>query len=196
MPALPRVDNALRLASEAALQESLLTTFLGLRLSNERAILGAAAMLAAVLSTASRLLPLQPHPQSLSDAGDAATVLASLTLISVRVRSVLATAVLPPVDMALRRASDAERLLLEATLTLLLPIAAGLLAAACGAGVTVALTWTLAGDVAAEDLALAAEDEPNADLPELDNALRLASARARLLLPCVFAVCAISILAK
>lgn len=196
MPALPRVDNALRLASEAALQESLLTTFLGLRLSNERAILGAAAMLTAVLSTASRLLPLQPHPQSLSDAGDAATVLASLTLISVRVRSVLATAVLPPVDMALRRASDAERLLLEATLTLLLPIAAGLLAAACGAGVTVALTWTLAGDVAAEDLALAAEDEPNADLPELDNALRLASARARLLLPCVFAVCAISILAK
>jgi len=70
MPALPRVDNALRLASELARQESEFTIALGLRFSSEREIFDADALMPEVAVTPadallpSLLAPLQPHPQS------------------------------------------------------------------------------------------------------------------------------------
>jgi len=74
IPALPRVDNALRLARELARQESEFTIALGLRFNSEREILVDAAFMPEVAVTPAELLlpsllaPLQPHPQPVSSA--------------------------------------------------------------------------------------------------------------------------------
>ena len=69
--------------------------------------------------TAPSVRPLQPQPQSppsLRDAGVVAAAAADLAMLStVRTRSLLLTACLPRVDIALRRASAASRAELPGT---------------------------------------------------------------------------------
>jgi hypothetical protein len=119
IPALPRVDKALRLASAPARQESEFTIFLRLPFRSWLDTLDAANLLLAVVLAVSLFLPLQPQPQpspAASTAVEAASDFAFDAIIMVRVRSLLPTPVLPFVDIARRRASEAALLLLPALL--------------------------------------------------------------------------------
>src|SRR6056300_82863 len=105
IPALPRVDNALRRAKEAALHVLVCIALRWVRL-RER------AGLEAICALHSSFLPPQPQPPSLLTFSGEATGAAFLLLFTsaaVRERLTPVTADLPLLDRALRRASEASR---------------------------------------------------------------------------------------
>src|SRR6056300_237484 len=110
IPALPRVDNALRRANEAALHVLVWIALRWVRL-REREDFDEREEICALHSS---FLPPQPQPQPpslLTFSGDAtgAACLLIFTSAAVRERLTPVTADLPLLDRALRRASEASR---------------------------------------------------------------------------------------
>jgi len=104
-----------------------------------------------------------------------------LPAVTVRIRSALCTAALPAVDIALRRASDAERALEPGAVD-----AAARTGADC---VRAGADCVFAGADRARSVAPAEDAVPNAALPPVLMAWRLAITSSRVL--CVVAVCPI-----
>ena len=177
IPALPRVDCARRRASEA--ERPGLATAAGrlalrtlLRPFDRATVPGDASL--------PRRSPLQPQPQSPAFAVEACsegfTAFAAAACSALRTRSVLDTATLPRVDIALRRASEAARP----------PAPADGRAAEEARGVAAVVgSCTFDGRGAAPADAAAVK----AALPEPDMARRRAKASCRPLKPCALPRC-------